>query len=337
MPRIGRLHIPGGTYHLLGRGLERRNIFDDDSDKQEFLTRLGTNLVDSEFQCLAWAIMSNHYHLLIRVGSAPLAKLMSPLLSGFAGNYNRRHHRSGYVFQNRYTSILCDTESYLLKLIRYIHLNPLRAGMLHTLAELDRYPWTGHAGIMGNHQQNWQLFDEVLGHFGTRPGAARRGYRKFLASDLDESERTNLSGGGLIRSYGSWETIQQLRKEHRHCIGDERILGDSKFVERVLAQDQLKIQSKSVYARKGWDLDVLIKQVCLHCEVDESNLVSKARANQLSRAKSLICYLGARELGIKRREIADRLQISQSAASYWIKEGKLYCRSEKLDLNSLED
>ena len=94
MPRIGRLHIPGGTYHLLGRGLEGRYIFDDDSDKQEFLTRLGTNLVDSEFQCLAWAIMSNHYHLLIRVGSAPIAKLMSPLLSGFAGNYNRRHHRS---------------------------------------------------------------------------------------------------------------------------------------------------------------------------------------------------------------------------------------------------
>ena len=120
---MGRLHVPGGCYHVIGRGLERRYIFGEDTDKLDFLARLGKNLAHSQAQCLAWAIMSNHYHLLVRVSNRPLSRLMAPLLGGYAGSYNRRHRRSGYVFQNRYESILCDEESYLLELIRYIHLN----------------------------------------------------------------------------------------------------------------------------------------------------------------------------------------------------------------------
>ena len=100
-------------------------------------------------QCLAWAIMSNHYHLLMRVGAQPLSKLMSPLLGGYASNYNRRHRRSGYVFQNRYKSILFDADSYLLELVRTIHLNPIKAKILKSLSQLDRYHWTGHAGLQG--------------------------------------------------------------------------------------------------------------------------------------------------------------------------------------------
>jgi REP element-mobilizing transposase RayT len=111
MPRLGRLHIPGGCYHVMGRGLERRRIFNADVDKQDFLFRLGEILERCGSLCLAWSVMSNHYHLLIRVGDQPLAKLMLPLLGGYAGCYNRRHHRSGYVFQNRYKSILCDEDS----------------------------------------------------------------------------------------------------------------------------------------------------------------------------------------------------------------------------------
>ncbi|MBL4571845.1 MAG: transposase [Gammaproteobacteria bacterium] len=153
MPRRGRLHIPGGCYHVIGRGLERRYIFEDAVDKRDFLSRFGDNLRRSDAQCLAWAMMSNHYHLLIRIGVLPLAKLMAPVLGGYAGNYNRRHCRSGYVTQNRFTSILCDEDSYLFELIRYIHLNPLRAEVIDSFAELGRYQWTGHAGILGRFRQ----------------------------------------------------------------------------------------------------------------------------------------------------------------------------------------
>ncbi|MDG2339300.1 MAG: transposase [Gammaproteobacteria bacterium] len=102
MPRKGRLHLPGGRYLVIGRGLERRYIFKHAEDKEEFLARLGENLSRSGAQCLAWAMMSNHYYLLIRVDTKPLSKLMGPVLSGYAGYYNRRYRRAGYVFQNRF-------------------------------------------------------------------------------------------------------------------------------------------------------------------------------------------------------------------------------------------
>ena len=129
--------------------------------------------------------MSNHYHLLIRARQASLAKLMSPLLGGFAGSYNRRKHRSGYVFQNRFQSILCEEDSYFLELVRYIHLNPLRAGLIESLTELDKYPWTGHSALMGKTRCEWLAVKDVLSHFADRSSLARSRYRLFIENVME--------------------------------------------------------------------------------------------------------------------------------------------------------
>jgi REP element-mobilizing transposase RayT len=250
----------------MGRGLERRRIFNSDAEKKDFLARLGETLARTGSQCLAWSLMSNHYHLLIRVGDQPLARLMSPLLGGYAGHYNRRHRRSGYVFQNRYKSILCDADAYLLELVRYIHLNPLRADLAKNLGGLDRYPWTGHATLMGHRKQEWQSVTEVLSLFATRVGTARRRYREFVTQVVWERDPDALLGGGLVRSYSGWEGLKRLRKKHVHCIGDERILGESDFVERALAQDNLTVEQTTQRIQAGWDLDRLIHRVCLYCD-----------------------------------------------------------------------
>ena len=224
MPRRGRLHIEGGYYHVIGRGLERRYIFSEAEDKENFLLRLGDNLERSHVQCLGWALMSNHYHLLLRVGSKPLSLLMAPLLGGFGGYYNRRHRRSGYVFQNRYTSILCGADNHLLELVRYIHLNPLRANIVENLSALEQYRWTGHAGmIRPKYRRTWHDVDPALNLFGNSRQCAVAAYRQFMSFVGDYKGASNLSGGGLVRSYGGWETISRLRKEHISCIGDERI------------------------------------------------------------------------------------------------------------------
>lgn len=314
----------------MGRGLERRNIFREEIDKRDFLERFGKRLDRCEMQCFAWALMSNHYHLLVRVHDIPLSKLMSSVLGGFASSYNRRNKRVGYVFQNRYKSILCDADNYLLELIRYIHLNPLRAGMLPDLDALGRYQWTGHAGVLGRHKQNWHEVGAVLGLFGRRAGIARRTYSRFISEGIDNKQRKDFGGGGLIRSHGGWESLAQLRKEHEFCIGDERILGESDFVEKALDQDRLAITGKTSMAQRGWTLEKLIQWISAHFGVSESMLLSKARSNDLSVAKSVICYWGTQKIGLTCREIGLRLNISQQAVSSWVVKGAAYCEREKL-------
>ena len=140
MPRHARLDAPGALHHVICRGIERRPIVRDDTDRAAFIARMGQVLAATGTPCYAWAILPNHVHLLLRTGAIPLTTVMRRVLTGYAGAFNRRHHRHGYLFQNRYKSILCQDEPYLLELVRYIHLNPLRAKIVPDLAALDRYP-----------------------------------------------------------------------------------------------------------------------------------------------------------------------------------------------------
>jgi putative transposase len=211
--------------------------------------------------------MSNHFHFLIRVGEQPLSKPLASVLGGFALSYNRRHNRCGYVFQNRYTSILCDQDAYLLELVRYIHLNPLRAGMLDDLASLRHYRWTGHAGIMGKHRQPWHNIDLVLSQFGGTRITGRNRYHSFVEAGLVQSHR-NLSGGGLIRSYGGWEAVVVQRQFHTRCIGDERILGDAAFVERIRKEQALPLYTQTERIRQGRDTEALLRYVCTICNIE---------------------------------------------------------------------
>ncbi len=336
MPRTGRLHIPGGFYHVAGRGLERRYIFDDVVDKQDFLARFGKSLLRVDARCLAWALMSNHYHFLIQAGNKPLSKLMASVLGGFAGSYNRRHDRAGYVFQNRFKSILIDADSYLLELVRYIHLNPVRAGMVAGAKELERYRWAGHAGMMGKYKQGWHRASQALGYFGEDTRRAKNNYLRFLKDAKNKSSSINIAGGGLIRSHGGWENVKELRKEHIYCIGDERILGSSDFVENVLRFDDLGIDRREGLARKGWNLEKLALSICDQTGVTQEQLRSKARKGSLSEAKSMFCYLGSVELGFSLREVADYLFISQPSVSAWVKKGNLLCRTKGISIAAID-
>jgi putative transposase len=149
MPRQPRLDAPGLLQHVMARGIERRKIFKDDKDRKSFLTRFADILEETQTQCYAWALIPNHFHLLLRTGPTPLSKVMRRLMTGYAVTFNKRHRRSGHLFQNRYRSIVCEEDPYLLELIRYIHLNPLRAGLVKDQRALDKYLWSGHSVILG--------------------------------------------------------------------------------------------------------------------------------------------------------------------------------------------
>jgi putative transposase len=137
----------------MARGIERRVIFKNDKDRRSFVNRFAAVLDHTQTQCYAWALIPNHFHALLRTGPTPLSQVMRRLMTGYAVTFNKRHKRSGHLFQNRYKSVVCKEDVYLLELIRYIHLNPMRAGLVKNLSELDDYPWTGHSTILG-HRKN---------------------------------------------------------------------------------------------------------------------------------------------------------------------------------------
>jgi REP element-mobilizing transposase RayT len=226
MPRSARIDIPGLLQHVIVRGIERRDIFLDDSDRRLFLERLSRLLADTGTDCLAWALMSNHFHLLLCPRVTKLSVLMRRLLTGYAIVFNLKHKRSGHLFQNRYKSIACQEDVYLLALIRYIHLNPLRAGLAKSIDELDRYPWSGHAVLMGKQEFAGQNIDDVLRMFGQKKKNARQSYREFVHDGIRQGKRDELVGGGLRRSQG-------VRNLGEYEAYDERILGSGEFVESL--------------------------------------------------------------------------------------------------------
>ncbi len=133
MPRGSRIDAAGAVHHIMVRGIERKKIFESNTDRDHFLQKLGDIVRDTETTCYAWALMPNHFHLLLRTGNTPISSVMRRLLTGYAVWYNRSRRRQGHLFQNRFKSILCQEEPYLLELVRYIHLNPLRAGLWATI------------------------------------------------------------------------------------------------------------------------------------------------------------------------------------------------------------
>ena len=174
MPRQARLDAPGTLHHIIVRGIERRNIVDDDTDRNRFVKRLGRLSVELQMPVYAWALLTNHAHILLHSGLAGVSTFMRKLLTGYAVNYNRRHNRHGHVFQNRYKSIVCEEDAYFKELVRYIHLNPLRAGMVDKMHKLDWYRWSGHTFVMGRRKNNWQAVDYVLDRFGTKKKASQK-------------------------------------------------------------------------------------------------------------------------------------------------------------------
>uniref|UniRef100_C6E4I3 Transposase IS200-like domain-containing protein n=1 Tax=Geobacter sp. (strain M21) TaxID=443144 RepID=C6E4I3_GEOSM len=172
MPRQGRIDIPGALHHIICRGIERRDIFSDDVDRDDFLSRLIELTTVSSSRCFAWALIPNHLHLLLQTGNIPISSLMQKLLGGYATTFNLRHRRSGHLFQNRYKSILCQEETYLLELVRYIHLNPLRAGLVPSYEMLSEFRYCGHGCMLGNNRdlESWMPLGEVLERFGNNLG-----------------------------------------------------------------------------------------------------------------------------------------------------------------------
>ena len=345
MPRQPRLDAPGLLQHVMARGIEGREIFKDDKDRKAFLERLALILEETQTQCYAWALIPNHFHLLLRTGPTPISTVMRRLMTGYAVSFNKRHKRSGHLFQNRYKSIVCEEEPYLLELIRYIHLNPIRAGLVKDLRELDKYPWACHNAILGKrknpltpdymrHQKSLigspdesckslaeKTTEDVLLYFGDRLNIARRRYRHFVKQGLEQGTRSELQGGGLIRSAGGDKRglLGRKKEERERELADERILGSGDFVERVLSDldqfDKNKIDRKI-------SLSELLERISVFLGIEKEELLSGNRKQRISHARDLVSFLAVKDMGYKFSDVAKSLNVHPVTAARCAERGK---------------
>jgi putative transposase len=322
MPRQARLDAPGVLHHVIARGIERTSIFRTDIDRRDFLTRVASLCDAGAWLVYAWALMPTHFHLLIRTAQDSLPSSMRRLLTGYVVNFNRRQKRTGHLFQNRYKSILCEDEPYLLELTRYIHLNPVRVGMLSNLRELESYPWTGHSALMGSLSRPWQATDAILAYFGRRRRQAIAGYEEFVAAGLPLGRRPELVGGGLIRSAGGWSQVLSMRRHGMRMASDPRILGDGRFVEELLAQAEEGQRATLRVRARVPSLNVLSNRVAMKAAVDLSAMLSGSRNRLVVSARRTLCHQAVRELGYSGAEVARFLGTTTSSANRLATEGE---------------
>jgi len=321
VPRQARIDVPGALHHVMLRGINRGKLFLSMQDYVEFLSRLGKILEGTKTRCFAWALMPNHVHLLMQTGRVPLAKVMQKLLTGYAGWFNRQHRRFGRLYENRYKSVLCDGEQYLLALVRYIHLNPLRAGLVKDLRGLEGYRWCGHGRVLGRADHSWQDVKDVLAAFGTRIGLARQQYRQFVSEGVKEGRRSDLVGGGLLRSAGGMVEYVARRHAGEAILGDERILGDTKFVEKALKASEARETGRSKMRRR-WPVLRVLRRAAHVAGIGVEELSSNGKRPAQCKGRALSCYWLVEVLGFTEREVVRLLGISQPAVSRNVVRGR---------------
>jgi len=251
-------------------------------------------------------------------------------MTGYAITFNIRHRRSGHLFQNRYKSVICEEDPYLLELIRYIHLNPLCAKLVQDLKELDKSPWTGHSALLGKRKDQLipneldkhnklnrtakpnkpekslseKTIEDALLRFGETKRIARKRYREFVKNGVDQGKRPEFQGGGLVRSAGGNKTGLLGRKKEEREKGDARILGSGDFVEE------------------------LIEIVAQRLSLEPKLICSGGRQQKYSKARSLVAWLSVEEVGHSAAEVTRFLGISRMGVQKAVIRGTEFGRNE---------
>ena len=284
---------------------------------------------EGQARCFAWVLIPNHAHILLRTGPTPLPRMMRRLLTGYAVSFNLRRQRSGHLFQNRYRSIVCEEDPYLLELVRYIHLNAIRSGLVKDIEGLDRYRWSGHSVLMGTVSRSWQARDEVLSYFGKKEGVAKRRYRQFVLEGVGLEKRGELSTGR-----GS-KVVEKANGEGSGR-GDSRILGCGSFVEEVLAGAERLARERVQLRRKRVDVEQTLDFIGRELGVTREEIIGGGRRREISVARSAFCYVCLRRLGLTGRQLSEALRVSPAGVHLASVRGEVFVRENREFEKSLE-
>ena len=259
MARKSRIHYPGALYHVILRGNAGQDIFFDDKDRCRFFLFLQEGIERYGHQVLIFCLMTNHIHLAIQVADVPLSRIMQNLSFRYTRWVNWRQKRSGHLFQGRYKAILVDADAYLSELAAYLHLNPVRTGMV---VRPEEYPWSSHRAYLGGEAISWLHSEAVLSLFSTNLAQARCQFSEFVGERQADGHQDEFYGKGCM---------------------DNRLLGEDRFVETVLAR------AESLPVLKPGVDQVLEAIKELYGLTDEA-LASPSQERRLSEARSLAAW-----------------------------------------------
>jgi len=231
---------------------------------------------------------------------------------------------------------LCQEDIYLLELVRYIHLNPLRAKIVKTIADLDQYAYSGHSALMGEVQREFQDTNCVLRLYGKKVSAARNAYRAYVEKGIAQGRRPELVGGGLIRSAGGWSVVKAMRRARDHLKSDERILGDGDFTQSVLDEAKEQLEERYWLHAQGYDLEKITIRVASELGIAAEQVWASGKQQLRVKARSLLCYWAVRKLGISATQLSIKLGISQPAVSLSVKRGERIANMEQIVLEEFE-
>ncbi len=318
----------GALHHVMVRGIERRAIFMDDLDRARFLLRLEVALRLAGTTCFAWALMPNHVHLFVRTGPKPLALAMHNLGTSYAMDFNRRHGRVGHLFQNRYKALAVESDGYLLEVIRYIHLNPVRAGILPDVASLEDYPWTGHGVLMGRRAARFQSVEEVLALMGRSPAEARSRLQSWMSAPLPADPRVP-PGGGKGKTGRMGCAAEDPHPAAVSAAGSPEE-GESQEEEPKAERTPRWIRANTL-RNEGWNLARLTRFVCGAMGVSAEELAEGRRSRPASRARAVIAWFAWSDLALSQEALSGPLGVSANALSARMEFGRRTAEAMGID------
>jgi REP element-mobilizing transposase RayT len=315
MARAGRLDAPGVAHHVMMRGIEGRRIFRRDADRLDFLSRLDRLLPEEGWRCFAWVVMPNHVHLVIQSAQGGLSRSMARLNTGYARSFNLRHRRSGYLFQNRFKSrIVCD-DADLTGLVVYVLRNPLEARLVSSPRELEAYPWCGLGALMGRRPARpFEAPSACLSLFASDPQSARERLRHRVSGS---------EGAPCVNSAAS-----VLAQDPADADASVARVSDAPWPGWI----RITAPSTSEHADL---LGRVVDEVSLGLGTSPDGVRSPGARGISAEVRSIIAWIAVDQLGLRRREVGDRLGISPTAVSHAARRGRSLIHRRRLRVEIL--
>jgi putative transposase len=288
MPRKPRIEYSGAFYHVITRGNQKQKIFKDQQDYEKYLQLVASYKQRQHFHLYAYVLMSNHIHLLIETQDVPLSKILQGINQSYTMHFNRKHRTVGHLFQGRYKAILCDRESYLLSLVKYIHQNPVRGKITETPS---RYRWSSDRAYRSRSGGDGLVDTEtVLRMYSENRSRARARYEAFM------------DDGVTVKKQAVYATI------------DQRLLGDDRFVDRVVEEHGRPVKKER--RKREFTLQQLAGAVADAGEIEVTDLRGSGRLREIAQGRAVFTIL-AKEYGYRGTEIAEFLRKDPTAVTQY--------------------